>query len=38
MQVDNQLGLLIDLQISQSLPLVEKAMKHEGEGHEGMEH
>jgi len=38
MQVDNQLGLLIDLQISQSLPLVEKAMKHEGEheGHDGM--
>jgi len=33
MQVDNQLGLLIDLQISQSLPLVEKAMKHEGEDH-----
>ena len=36
MQVDNQIGLLIDLQISQSLPLVEKAMKHEdghGEGH-----
>lgn len=34
MQVDNQLGLLIDLQISQSLPLVQKGMKHE-EGHEG---
>ncbi len=34
MQVDNQLNLLIDLQISQSLPLVQKGMKHEGE-HEG---
>ena len=37
MQVDNQLSLLIDLQISQSLPLVEKAVKHDG-GHEGMQH
>ena len=36
MQVDNQLSLLIDLQISQSLPLVEKAVKHEG-GHDGMD-
>jgi hypothetical protein len=34
MQVDNQLNLLIDLQISQSLPLVREGMKHEG--HDGM--
>ena len=38
MQVDNQLNLLVDLQISQALPLVQEGMKHDGEheGHEGM--